>query len=263
MTTTVLKHDETAGYLADAGFRRRRKGGYCRGKLALRRCDGWAILTDSSKMPKTQSTRLLARHSRATGPWKLVTINGKPSWIAEFPLNALQAESNAEEPKPPLIQCLDWALETAGVETASVWDPPSEAEVRAWISGSELTIHSHRHVRQISLQCSDNQLKLSVPIVAEIPAELPESRDSWLRDLLLATQDQWRMVRVVDTSNGASRSAVAELDLTGAPHAILETLFTVGLQSLRYAVQWSVQSADLLVDLGVTCRAWEVRQPIP
>jgi hypothetical protein len=178
-------------------------------------------------------------------------------------LNALESESDAEEPKPALIQCVDWAVETAEMETASAWDAPSEAEVRSWISGAELTIQSHRHVRQISLQRDDHRLALSVPIVAEIPAELPGSRNTWLRDLLLATQNQWRMVRVVDESNGSSRSAIAQIDFTGAPHPILETLFTVGLQSLRYAVQWSVQSADLLVDLGVACHAWEVRQPTP
>jgi len=252
------KRNEIVGHLAGIGFQRERDGTYRRRKLSLRRDRGWFILTDSGTADRADP---LTRHARLTGPWKPVTGSDKPCWTAEFPAAALETVPNGDEAKPALIQWVDWAVESANVRPASTSDAPSEAEVQSWVSGAGLTILSHQHVRQVTLQRDDHRLVLSVPIVTQVPAGLPETRNTWLRDLLLATQDRWRMVRVVDESNGPARTAVAEIDLTGAPHQILEPLFAAGLQSLRYAVQWSIQSADLLVDLGVTCRAMEVRQP--
>ena len=116
-------------------------------------------------------------------------------------------------------------------------------------------------VRQIELTHSSGRLKLSVPILPLVPREMPPERMRWLRRLLVESQSRWRMVRTGFVANGEGQAAMAEVDVTGAPSVVLSSLVETGLEALRCATQWSVQSADLLADLSVPCRALEVREP--
>ena len=59
------------------------------------------------------------------------------------------------------------------------------------------------------------------------------------------------------------RSSVhAEVDLSGAPVAVLEPLFGVALDALRWLVEWLAQPVDFLVNGAAGCRALEQLSPI-
>ena len=103
------------------------------------------------------------------------------------------------------------------------------------------------HARQGELICEPGRLALKMPIVFSLPDELSESRDYWLRRLLIEAQDQWKMV-CVGFNDSHSGSVQAEVDLTGAPQTILADLVKIALTALHAAVAWVLPSAMFLVD---------------
>ena len=50
---------------------------------------------------------------------------------------------------------------------------------------------------------------------------------------------------------------VAEIDLSGAPRVMLEALFSISLDALRWVSLWLIRSAGLLSDAHVGCRICE------
>ena len=64
------------------------------------------------------------------------------------------------------------------------------------------------------------------------------------------------MVRV---GFGAPAAAVlAEVDLSGCPPEVVESVFRAGLAALRWVVEWLARPADFLADAAVPSRALEV-----
>ncbi|MDP7016050.1 MAG: hypothetical protein QGG36_09640 [Pirellulaceae bacterium] len=254
------------GALADLGFRRARNGDFRRGKLTLS-LDGWANLADRRRnLPAADA---LEGELGRPGLWKRVVQGKAATRVLELPPDVLTPihdhTGESDDESPPLLACLRWALATLDGAEPTGWTAPPLDEVEQWYEKQQLIVRQEQCVRQISIVRSADKLALSAPIAPSVPVDLPAERMSWLREVMRETQDRWRMVRVglVDGSADSSPAAVAEVDLTGAPAAAVESLFVTGLESLRCAVQWSCQSADLLADQRVTCHAWEVRQPQP
>lgn len=195
------------------------------------------------------------------GLWKLITGHtGTPShWAFDLP-PGLFAERRDDDPmndpqSAPLLQAgLEWSLATADGKIPDNWQPPPRDEVESWLPPFGLTVQRGKYVRQGTLQWGANMLALRFPIVAQVPADLPAARLAWLREVLLDGQSRTRMARVGFTESG---SVEAEVDLRGAPHAVLEHLLITGLESLRWLVQW-LEPADFLARAEAACRAVEV-----
>jgi hypothetical protein len=160
-------------------------------------------------------------------------------------------ESTAED---VLAECKAWALSTAVGRLADGWRPPPREEVESWIPGGGLSLRAETQARQVGLVHEANRLALVCPILPRLPAELPAARRDWLRALLMDGQDRWRMVRIGLTET----SALAEVDFSGVPPAIGESVFRTGLGALRWVVAWLVESAAFLADTSVACPALEV-----
>ena len=94
---------------------------------------------------------------------------------------------------------------------------------------------------------SPERLALVVPALARLPVGLPASRVRWLEEILLDTRRHTRLVRL-----GLEEDAVrAEVDLTGAPHALLDGLCRVALDALAWVVARLSRPLSLVLDTGV------------
>jgi len=193
------------------------------------------------------------------GPWKhVIECDGSTRKLFELPRAALDGVIGADvdgEAESACEECLWWALATDQGGIPAGWQPPERAEIDAWMSPASLTIQCGPIVRQGQLLHGPDKLGLRFPILAGSPAGLSEARRLWLRDVLLEAQNRWRMVRIGLTETGAN----AEIDLTGVPQEMAESMFKTSLDALRWVVEWLVLSAAFLADPRVVCQAWEVR----
>lgn len=131
----------------------------------------------------------------------------------------------------------------------------------SWVRG-ELTVQQGKRLRQGTLDCSDERLALSFPVLDSIPPDLAGTRFQWLGEVLADAQDTWRMVRIGLAEEGEGRrTARAEVDMTGAPPVLLEGLCRSALAGLRWVVQWLLDPAELLADTTCRCEALERVQP--
>lgn len=176
--------------------------------------------------------------------------------VPSFSSAELLFDENSE-PENALDSCLDWALATADGGIPPGWQPPSRAEIDVLVPHSRLTVVAGTEARQGELILSPGRLAIRFAIVARVSPELPVRRRAWLARLLSETQNHWRLVRIGFSGMPDQTSILAEVDFTGAPSAALEPLLSAGLASLHGAVAWLVESAVLLADASVACRALE------
>jgi hypothetical protein len=188
------------------------------------------------------------------GLWKCVTTKeNRIRRLFEFPLSVATTTEHAvgDEIKngmSPLKEMVSWARTTVNGNRTKSWHPPSHQEMNALIIDQGLTVQCDSHALQGELVCESNCLALRFPIVLGIPHEICESRNYWLRRLLIDAQNRWKMVRVGFSGDHSGKSAQVEVNLTGAPHAVLPDIVSVALAALRAAVAWMVPSAVFLVD---------------
>jgi hypothetical protein len=194
------------------------------------------------------------------GLWKAVRgAGGEVAPVFEIPEVVFTRGGDDEDGEPVEAArgaCFDWALATVGGEPCAGWVPPPLAEVESWVGIGRLTVQHGPWLRQGELIHRQDRLALRFPLVPAVPEELAPPRRAWLEEVLADAQDRWRMVRVGLAGSGA---AVAEVDLSGCPAALLEGLFRTGLDCLRWVVAWLVPSADFLA-AGGPSRALEVRR---
>jgi hypothetical protein len=215
---------------------------------------------------------LLQTHTDATGFDPLKTKLGQPGlWkplragngatlrVFDLPPSMFSADSDDTfsdaEPGWPVKACVRWALDTADGRLPDGWQSPPRAEVESWIPRGGLTVQFRSVLRQGSLHHGPDRLALRFPVVPRLPADLPAHRRAWLREILCDAQSRARMARL---GVGAGGGIEAEVDLSGAPRSAVEGLFGMGLESLRWLVEW-LEIADFVVsDAASACRAFEV-----
>jgi len=179
-----------------------------------------------------------------------------------LPMAAVSREvdwaTDLSEPAVPLEACLRWAEATARGELPAGWQSPPREQLESWIPHGGLVLQSGPLLKQGSLVRAPDRLALCFTIVNELSEDLSTARRRRLADVLRESSDRWRMVRV-GLEGSADRPAVkAEIDLSGAPHPVLEDLFRAGLDALRLVVSWFLWPATFLADGRVACRAWEM-----
>jgi hypothetical protein len=154
---------------------------------------------------------------------------------------------------------VEWLMQTSSGADFTTWQPPELDEIESWYGPEKLTVVVGSYVRHGTLHRAAGRLRVRIPIVPVIPPQLPEPRQTWLRAVLIDAQNRHRAARVGFTGEPPQQSAVAEIDLTGAPAGAVQPLFETSLVALKHCVQWSIQSAGFLVDLSFESRALEVR----
>ena len=232
------------------------KGGYLNGHARTRPEpthplftleDGWSVLHAAAPADADPLGGV-----KEPGLWRYVGgTAGKPvERVFELPPLPDVEDDGESSADDLLAECRAWALD--GVPVG--WQPPERDEVESWLPPGGLAIRAGAHARQAALVHEPGRLALTCPILTNIPAGLSAARRGWLRAVLLDGQNRWRLVRVCLTDS----AALAEIDFSGAPPAIVESLFRTGLGALRWVVAWLVESAAFLADPSVTCRAVEV-----
>ena len=249
--------------LEASGYRRARRGkGYRRNGLCVTFDQRW-VTVGAKAEPEAD---VLEGQRGRPGLWKTVTRQRPKRARREFhlPLSMILDgdawADDGEEATDPLRACLDWAAATAGGDVPPGWNSPPREEVESWIPRRGLVIQSGPLLRQGSLIHAPNRLGLSFPIADELSEAISPARRQWLRRVLADAENRWRMVRIGMDAGEGEPAVCAEVDLTGAPHFVLEGLLRVGLDALKWVVLWSLWSVVFLCDAGVTCRAWEAAQ---
>jgi hypothetical protein len=196
------------------------------------------------------------------GLWKFSKARAAVPFDREFhlPLSVLKTcdlfDSDLEQ-RDLTRECVDWAIATLHGNLPAAWSAPAADHLEAAIPPNGLTVQTGPIIRQGSLVCTAERLALVFPILREVPAELPPRRQQLLSELAIDAQNRWRMVRIGWNDTSDRRGIEAEVDLTGAPHPVLQQLVRVGVDALGWVVQWIVTSAALLADVRVDCRAWQ------
>jgi hypothetical protein len=195
----------------------------------------------------------------ASGPgglWKQVGTDADVRWLASIPRRNWEQgatdEASFDGERTALDECLQWLLDTLAQPKPPEWQPPPRAEIESWFNQEHLTVIAGSLLRQGEVIHEPNRLTIRFELIPEIPPDLAEARLAWLRLLLDEAQERWHLVRcgVITDDDGLS-SAVAEVDLTGVPHALAEDLFVLSLEALRWVVQWLGETTDWLADATV------------
>lgn len=267
MTTTVVSESAKATASPEAILRRlgfsRRGSFHRRGELRLEADGEWLSL--SRPAPKGQDPLALVGRP---GLWKQVGEGAKGRLLYPLPASVLRGgeEVDFDEDGPPgvsdsaplLEACLLAVVADMAEEAPENWRPPDEEAVAAWTRDEGLTIQHGSVVRQVEVIREERRLALRTVVVAEVPEDLPVVRRQWLRAALCHAQDSWRLVRAGITDQHA---AVAEVDLTGLPAAVIPALFPAGLASLRWMVAGLAETAEFLADPEAASKALDSWPP--
>ncbi|MEM1297501.1 MAG: hypothetical protein AAGH89_19195 [Verrucomicrobiota bacterium] len=227
--------------LTDAGFKKTGKG-FRKGDTTLKPEKGWVVL--ESKLPKSAEQQ--GGKLGAPGLWK-VHATKLPKQRFAFPENLTTHLNHpvTEESISQFSSCVAWAMQTRKESSLNDWVSPSEDEIQAWLGSRTLQIGDV--IRQIELNHSEKRLSLQISILDAIPKDR-KPHQLWLDRLISDAQEQWALARIefrqVDEQ---TEQAIAEIDLTGAPDAILSTLFLTSVDTLRWIAASLVPTAEFLV----------------
>ncbi len=242
------------------GFRKTNDGiSYRQNGMLLTPKRRWCVLETAP----SANCDLLATEWNRPGLWKLVSAKPYGAVLREFhlPIQVLLIDEAITDPDPngkTVIDALmEWAVATSRGTLPDGWSPPSREDIESWIPAGGLTVQDGPIIRQGSLVHAANRLAIRFPIVPSISPNLSDSRLDLLRDVLIDGQSRWRMVRLGFTSPAGRQAIEAEVDLTGAPLEVLQPIFKISLDALRWVVRWIVWSAALLADARVESRVWE------
>ena len=199
------------------------------------------------------------------GLWRLIRDGSGLLPVFEVPLSLAlsmgQRHTGSEDRESLAAACSTWASETAGGKLSTAWQAPSRQEAESWLD-DDLVVRRGKSIRQGELICSDERLAIRVPVLHRVPLDLAPERQAWLEEVLMEGQDDWRLVRIGLNGVNGSTTAEAEVDLTGAPHDILQELLQIALSSLRQVVEWLMSPVDFIADASVACQAMEIVSPV-
>lgn len=243
----------------ELGFRAAPRGaGFRHNGLSVKPDSGWLTATAAT----SGGGDALAGQLDKPGLWKQIGEGKAARRQFDLRLAAIGSAAtlgeDGQEAADPLESCIAWAAATALEDLPAGWECPPREEVESWIPAEGLTLRCGELVRQGTLVCQPDRLALRMPLVNEIPVDLPEARGEWLRAVLLDAHNRWRMVRIGIQGPAERRSVVAEVDLSGVPAAVAEAFVKAGLDALRWVVSWLVRSAGLVADARIALRLCEI-----
>ncbi len=205
------------------------------------------------------------------GLWKLgaPTRDGLPLQVFEVPLVGPLGQRRATD----VEQVVSWARTclaagrskisppAPGDRLPSEWSPPSREELEALVPAARRTLGVGPFSTRGVLVRAPHRLALRFDLFGAARPDLSTlsaPRRAWL-EAVLAQACTWRLVRVGRLPPGGDASPlVAEVDLTGAPHALIETLLPFALDALCCVCSWLLLSVRFLCDPDRACTIWEV-----
>lgn len=194
------------------------------------------------------------------GLWKWLPDETRPRRVFEVLASDVtrEAEDEAEDDGEALTleRLLAWGMGTADGRAPEDWRPPSREWCAAWLPPSALSVVAGACLRQGEVLLQPARFALQLPILPELPPDLPESRRWWLAEVLRDAQCRWPLVRLGLTGDAARPAVMARVDLTGAPRS--RRLLSTSLEGLKCLAAWLVESADLLADTSLVSAALEV-----
>jgi hypothetical protein len=224
-------HDANADYQMD-GFAFRSDGQWITLEHAARSCAG--VAGEPMDMP---------------GLWKDDGDAATPRRCFESPAALIQdAETESDEPAARLTleSWLKWATGTADGVVPSNWPAPTGEQLADWVPPKSLSLQRGAFVRQGAWVLRPGRLALEFPVLFSVPGALSPARAAWLEALVREANDRWRLARFGTVPSAHGRALVARIDFSGAPY--LPSLFSTGLEALKYGVAWVGESAELLAD---------------
>jgi hypothetical protein len=221
--------------------------GYEREGLRFDLAGRWLVLSEPPD-PRHEFAPATGRHQ--FGLWKWAQNGAAPHRVFEIPSWVVArpaADDHFDDREvAPFARLLDWALESRLGRLPSAWQPPQREVVESWLPRGALTVQAKGLVRQGELTLRPDRWALGLPILPQLPNDLPEPRHRALRELLFEAQSRWAMLRF-EFSAGTDQSAlIGTVDFTGAPHS--ELLFSAGLDVLRHVVVSLVETAEVLAE---------------
>lgn len=261
MSTALLhRRFESLGFESTSKRAHRRPTRYSDGSFELELDADWAVLRAAVEHAEdVDDLHLLGR----PGLWRILESDTGPTWTLELPAFVM-----AEEPEPeldgspavdPLEACIAWARASLVGELPAGWITPDREELEAWGKSSALTVRSGSHSSQGTLVREPRRLALRHAALAQVPADLSIARTQWLEACLRDGMRSWRTVRLGFTPEG---NVGCEVDLSGVPHALLESFVQLALDALQLVTRWCLSSIALVTDPGVPSRALE-SLPVP
>jgi hypothetical protein len=206
----------------------------------------WGILVDTrSRAPED----CLRDAVDELGLWKWVRKGGQLRRVFEV---GWPGWCEGDEALRAVEVLLRWALGVAsgaGERTApqtSLLYPPN------WTETVPLRIQRSTIVREGYWVNRLGRLSARIPVLLEIPSDVPAERRQWMEALLLDAQDRWRLVRFGIVQEKQHETAIASVDLTGGPS--FTDLISASVEALKAGVAWLAESAEMLADLRVASR---------
>ena len=225
--------------------------------LFLRRAGPWASLVSSAPRQADPLTEWLGRK----GLWK--PMSSAEGVVAAFDILCepghigIAGRFDEDLPAESLVLAqINWGMATRESVPHLDWISPARNELDDIITTDALTMQIGLHLCLGRLLHEPDRLALRFPVVGPIAEDLSCTRRGWLRSILLEANSRWRLVRVGFT--GANESDIAaEVDLTGAPPAILPDLARMGLDALRWVVGYTIETLSILTDANTACCVFE------
>ena len=265
MTTSAYHRKLVESALKSCRFRPARKG-LRRGSLHVTFTGDseWCTFSMRSKTPAAYREGGLGR----PGLWQPVLPSGsKPSgskarrWELHLPVAVISSAVDPQDGEEDgvLEAAIDWMRKSHAGDTQEAWAPPEAETVLAGVRPEALTVQSGPRLLQGSVVRSPGRLSLRFPVASYQPDALSAARRAWLREVLTSAGSLWRMARVgQEESAGGQLSVVTEVDLSGAPSALLGPLLSTGLAAARWVSSWLLWPVRSLTDPDLDGEVWTV-----
>jgi hypothetical protein len=169
----------------------------------------------------------------AAGLWKTGHKSGPGAFMLQAGLiDSISDRETIEE----------WANKTRAGENPEGWEPPTSDELDHVLT-KEALVFRHGAVLREARVLRNGQFSLQLNL-ATLEDDISDRRMEWLNAFLREASAYWPLVRFgLDADN---KTAVAEVNLTGAPHCVLEALLQPALDSFRWIVAGLVETAEFI-----------------
>lgn len=236
-------YTETVQSLLKLGFRRSSIGDYTFDNIRIKMDSSWMTI-EKSLLQKSDVDPLQDQLSYP-GLWKYVSEDDILKIRFDLPLSILNfsKENDSDKTLTSVFEAtLTWAISTSDRRLNS-WSVAS-LENTTLSKKEEFIVQHDQFIRRGYLVCEDHVLALRIPISDHVPAELEIIRRNWLHAILLEAQNRLRMVRFRQLLQGGPIEA--EIDLSGTPSVLVESLMRIGFDVLSECVKWLIASVDVL-----------------
>ena len=267
MLLSQITWKESTGRFQEMGFHRVRADEYAAEGMSLTVRHGWLTLSAAGDTGAGAGDTGMPGMLGQAGLWK-TAVDGRGDQTRTFDVpRAALLEGLGEGPDDELDTAdavgaiVRWAMETRPGSVMPPWQPPPAAQIDSIVPEAARSLRCGPHLQRVAVvaQAQEGRLALRAPI-CRAGEQIAAARRQWLARLL-ADGSEIRMVRVGVQDPGSGTALVeAEIDLSGAPAGILETMLPIALDALRACFSQLAVTAAVICDPQCRSRVLE-QQP--